>query len=110
MTILEAFLVHSHNQPPPRLSPPFGPKENHLQAWSQILASGDLGCIWRQRRCLGTYFQSNLVSTLPLPANLHLENWIKEAKDSVSPIALEPVCGNRTGADRSRQEQGVDRS
>lgn len=115
MGILEAFLFYRLSRPPPPPSPAPCTMESPVQTGSPSglvtdIGLGQLGCIWRQRGCLGTYLQSSLVSTLFLPpakldaAPKNLENWIREANDSVSPIALESVC--RTAQNRASAVQG----
>lgn len=73
-----------------RLGQGDGPRGN----WD---VSGDRGDNW------GTYFQRNLVSIFSsflqnlTAASRAWENWIREAHDSMSPPALEPVCRTKPG-------------
>lgn len=83
-----------------------------FRAWSQILALWGLetekmpGGLISSPIWLALFFSS---CKLKCCFN-NLENWIRKANDSVSPIALELVCRDSTelGQCSAMQEQGVD--
>lgn len=56
MAILEAFLVHSHNQPPPRLSPPFGPQGESPSGMVTDIGLGGLGLYLETEKMPGDLF------------------------------------------------------
>lgn len=106
---LEAFLFYGFNLCPAHH------RGSHtdwiaFRAWSGILASGgggdwdgsgDRGDNW------GLISSAIRLAFSPPSCKLHccfdsLENWIREAHDSMSPAALEPVCRKEPGSAGAR--------